>query len=96
MARDTDRKQVSEAVRLNPLWTRESFGKTLYNGGSYVQYKTSYDETLTVWYGPKGFITEANYRHWDGAGHRIVAEEKIKTDKRKRVLVYLNQKDVTP
>jgi hypothetical protein len=94
MARDTDRKQVSEAVRLSSLWRRESFGTTLYNGGSYVVYVTNYDEALTVWYGPKGFIISAEYRHWDAARPGRAWSEKIALGKRKRVLELINQKDV--
>lgn len=72
MARDTDSKKISEAVRTQPLrndgtalWKRESFGQTLYNGGSYVTLHTEYDEALEIFYGPKGRIVEARYRHWD-------------------------------
>lgn len=72
MARDTDRKVISEAVRTQPLrndgtplWKRQAHGETLYNKGSYVVFTTEYDESLTINYGPKGRIVYASYRHWD-------------------------------
>ncbi|ACH62021.1 hypothetical protein MYRNA_13 [Mycobacterium phage Myrna] len=88
MARDTDRKKISEAVRTQSLWRRETYGDllTLTNGhssGSYVELVTANDEALYVEYTPSGRIRRATYRHWDSGrpGYPIVCTKHIRRNK---------------
>ena len=47
MARDTDRKQISEAIRFQTLWRREVFGTHGHLGGTYVEYVTDLTSACT-------------------------------------------------
>lgn len=89
MARDTDRKQVSEALRLQKLWGVEK--RFSFHGQHCVQLVTDYDERLVLWYGLKGQLTVATYTHWDRDTGSIVSREPITQRKRVRVLHLINQ-----
>lgn len=95
MARDTDRKEISEAVRKQSLWTCHTHGALTYNGGSYVDLVTDYDERLYVQYGRAGQVTVAYYTHWEHDTGKTVTSETISQRKRERVLALINQKDVS-
>ena len=85
MARDTDRKQISEAVRLQSLWRVEQRDRTG------VRLVTDYDERLSVAYGNADQIKFARYTHWDRDTGEIAYAELITTGKRKRVLHLIDQ-----
>lgn len=86
MARDTDRKQVSEAARKSNLW------RITTNGEDYVTFNTDYAEHLWVRYGKAGQILHAVYIHFDEHGN-TASRELYHLKKRKHVLHHLNQKD---
>lgn len=92
MARDTDRRMVSEAVRLSSYWSAQSHGRD-FPSGTYVILATPYDENLVVNYGSAGQIKAATYTHFAEDGH-VADRERITQDKRKRVLKLITQKDV--
>lgn len=93
MARTKDRHIISEAVRKQDLWRRESHGAD-YPSGTYVVLVTDYDERLHVQYGNVGQVTSALYTHWDRDTGKVVSRESIMRKKRERVLALINQKDV--
>lgn len=92
MARDTDRKMVSEAVRLSTYWTQEVIGFDS-QMGLYVELVTPYAERLFVQYGNVGQVKSAVYIHYREDG-QVASQERISVNKRKRVLELLTQKDV--
>lgn len=95
MARDTDRKKISEAVRLQGVWKRHTFGALNYGpGGSYVELVTDCDEALYVEYTKSGQIRRVTYRHWDGGkpGYPMVCTESPKREKLAYVLHHLGVK----
>lgn len=97
MARDTDRKKISEAARLGSLWRRQTHGALLHGpGGTYVEFVTDYDEALYVEYTSTGRLRRVTYRHWDSgrSGYPIVCTESPKQGKLNYVLRHINQKDV--
>lgn len=84
MARDTDRKKISEAVRLQSVWKRDCYGNLNYGpGGSYVDYVTDTDEALRVEYTKAGTLRTVWYRHWDSGrpGFPLVCEERVTVGK---------------
>ena len=87
MARDTDRKKISEAVRTQSLWTRDAYGDVQAigstKGGTYVELVTANDEALYIEYTASGQIRRATYRHWDSGrpGHPIVCTKHIRRNK---------------
>ena len=87
MARDTDRKKISEALRTqNPiLWDVES--RTL----SSLTLVTDYDERLHIQYGRFSQVKGAVYTHWDRDTGDVVSAESITHRKRERVLHLINQ-----
>jgi hypothetical protein len=81
MARDTDRKRVSEAVRLS---NNRSGWRIVDNGERHqvLAERRNPEHTLHIRYGAVGQIVEAN-NNWSGARNGIV------TDKRERVLAII-------
>jgi hypothetical protein len=88
--RDTDRKKISEAVRLQKLWRYETDGAA-YPSGTYVEYVTDFDERLRIEYGETDRVRCALYTHWDRDTGDVVSNEHITTKKRERVLHLINQ-----
>jgi len=86
MARTRDRWLISEAIRKQSLWTRQTHGALTYNGGSYVDLVTDYDERLHVQYGRVGQVVFAEYTHWDRDTGKTVSTETVNQRKRERVL----------
>ena len=89
MARDTDRRHVSEALRLQGLWRVE--GRTAFRDQMRVDLVTDFDERLVLWFGKSEQLTMATYTHWDRDTGSIVAREPITQGKRKRVLHLIDQ-----
>ena len=81
MARDTDRKKISEAVRLSKDWFVAEF---VYNGVK-LERGPEYDEALNVFYGAtSGRITYATYYC-----HSKGIVEPLTAGKRERVLAII-------
>jgi hypothetical protein len=80
MARDTDRKKISEAVRLSGAWTFRAYGDE-----HYLTKPGESDERLVIPYGTKGPIVEADHC-FPGVRNGIT------TRKRKRVLAIIEGK----
>jgi len=85
MARDTDRKKISEALRLQGMWRVEERDRTG------VRLVTDFDERLSIAYGNADQIKFATYTHWDRDTGEIVSREPITVAKRARVLHLINQ-----
>ena len=78
--RDTDRKKISEAVRLSGAWLFQAYGDE-----HYVSRATNPSERLVIRYGKAGQIVEA-WHNWPGCRNGII------TRKGERVLAIIEGK----